>query len=92
MSTHPYISFTYIQSSPHPAILHREELLGRPRGGKDVDWAAVTKTSVARPTTLPPPIPVDPMEVIRDYQATLKQQQISSRIDIVDIIPDLPSE
>ena len=31
-------------------------LINRPRPGKDVDWSKVTKTTVPRVTTLPPPV------------------------------------
>lgn len=76
----------------YPLIsIMQEELLGIPRQGKDVDWAAVTKTSVATRTTLPPPITIDPMELIRDYQANLAKQ-VSSRIDTSAIIPEVPKD
>ncbi|KAG7155317.1 chitinase 10-like 7 [Homarus americanus] len=58
----------------------REELMGIPRGGKDVDWSSITKTSIATPTTLPPPIAIDPM-ALKDQQNNIAKQA-SARIDL----------
>lgn len=69
----------------YPLIgIMREELLGIPREGKDIDWSAITKTSVATRTTLPPPISIDPNVVIKEHQQAV---QASS---FVGVIPDIP--
>ncbi|XP_064081441.1 probable chitinase 10 [Macrobrachium nipponense] len=70
----------------------REELLGIPRGGKDVDWASVTKTSVATITTLPPPVAVDPLVVIKDYKDRLSQRQQAQASSLIDVIPSIPRD
>lgn len=44
----------------------REELHGVPRPGKDVDWSKVAKTRSSVVTTLPPPIPIDISEILRN--------------------------
>ncbi|KAK3870939.1 hypothetical protein Pcinc_023874, partial [Petrolisthes cinctipes] len=61
----------------------REEMLGMSRGGKDVDWASVTRTRVATATTLPPPTAVDPLQLIKNHQAN----QASDRIDYIPSVP-----
>ncbi|XP_063590647.1 probable chitinase 10 isoform X1 [Penaeus indicus] len=66
----------------------KEEMLGIPRGGQDVDWAAVTRTRVASVTTLPPPVAIDPMIVIKEYKE--RQQQIASATERIDVIPQVP--
>ncbi|KAK8738799.1 hypothetical protein OTU49_003679 [Cherax quadricarinatus] len=64
----------------------REEMMGVPRVGQDVDWSKVTKTSVATHTTLPPPISIDPMILVRQHQSNLAKQA-APRIDIIPSIP-----
>ncbi|XP_068223063.1 LOW QUALITY PROTEIN: probable chitinase 10 [Palaemon carinicauda] len=68
----------------------REELLGIARGGKDVDWASITKTSVATITTLPPPIAIDPSKVIKEYKDRLAQQQAQE--SVVSVVPSTPRD
>nr|XP_053638311.1 chitotriosidase-1-like [Cherax quadricarinatus] len=65
----------------------REEMMGVPRVGQDVDWSKVTKTSVATHTTLPPPISIDPMILVRQHQSNLAKQAAPR----IDIIPSIPS-
>ncbi|KAB7499949.1 putative chitinase 3, partial [Armadillidium nasatum] len=52
----------------------REELLGKKRGGKDVDWSKITSVAVAPQTTLPPPVTFDPIQGIRKFLATSPTQ------------------
>lgn len=66
-------------------------MLGIPRGGQDVDWAAVTRTRVASVTTLPPPVAIDPMIIIKEFKER-QQQQIASATERIDIIPEVPRE
>lgn len=67
--------------------------MGIPRGGEDVDWAAVTRASVATATTLPPPISVDPLKLIKDHQAQQARKAAAGiATDRIDYIPPVPSE
>ncbi|XP_071550046.1 probable chitinase 10 [Panulirus ornatus] len=72
----------------------REEMMGIKRGGEDVDWAAVTRVSVATKTTLPPPITIDPMVLIREHHTNLAKQVAAGQnaAPRIDLIPTVPKD
>ena len=54
-------------------LFFREELHGIPRGGKDVKWDKIARS---RPvTTLPPPVPIDVNELLKNLHAPKLQAE-----------------
>ena len=61
--------------------LHREELRGIPRPGKDVDWTKEVPTLSLTATTLPPPIQISLSDILN--KVSTKKPQL--------ILPTLPT-